>query len=73
MNGHFTVCCSLVSAVVCEDSTLANGVTVLEPHSNVVNSEIFYQCEESGLVLSIIAHYVMKMECGAQRPPKLGV
>ena len=52
MNGHFTVYCSLVSAIVCEDPTLANGVTVLEPHSNVVNSEIFYQCEESGLVPS---------------------
>ena len=52
MNGHFTVCCSLVSAIVCEDPTLANGVTVLEPHNNVVNSEIFYKCEESGLVPS---------------------
>ena len=52
MNGHFTVCCPLVSAIVCEDPTLANGVTVLEPHSNAVNSEIFYQCEESGLVPS---------------------
>ena len=41
-------CCSLASLVVCEELTLASGVTVLQPHSNVVNSEIFYQCEESG-------------------------
>ena len=36
------------SGVVCEEPTLASGVTVVQPHSNVVNSEIVYQCEESG-------------------------
>ena len=44
----FTICCPPASPVVCEAPTPANGVTVLQPHSNVVNSEIVYQCEELG-------------------------
>ena len=47
-----TVCYSSASLVVCEDPTPTSGVTVVQPYRNAVNSEIVYQCEESGFTPS---------------------
>ena len=50
----FAIFCSLASPIVCGNFMLANGVTVVQPHSNVtvVNSEIVFQCEGMGVTPS---------------------
>ena len=48
------VTCFLISAttMVCDNPILANGVTVVQPHTTTVNSVIVYQCQQPGFAPS---------------------